>query len=358
MGDYKQVGENLVRHVNGTYYLRAKIRGKVIRESLRLKDLRLAKIKRDNRLASLRAESAATAETPIRTMREALDVLRLQMLDRPNIEPKTLAYCKDVLRILADTLPLDLHARTWTQGEALRWWKKLAGRYSPSVSNKVLAAAKKLAGILIVRGARSDDPTRELKRMRERRKHREFPDTPGMLAIIEHIRNQKKRGSKESALFVAVGVFTGMRIGEIGGLTWSAIGADGAIIIGQDGQTKGKTFRRIPLCEPLKIELEAVPPEGRIGKIFTMKNPRRALHSACAKLGQPDMRVHDLRHWFTTWAIQSGVDIPTVAKWLGHKDGGALLMKTYAHVHDAHSLRSGALLKLDRAPVVSPQETP
>jgi hypothetical protein len=32
------------------------------------------------------------------------------------------------------------------------------------------------------------------------------------------------------------------------------------------------------------------------------------------------------------------VDIPTVARWLGHKDGGALLMKTYSHLQQAHSL--------------------
>lgn len=357
MGDYKQVGENLVRHANGTYYLRAKIRGKVIRESLRLKDLRLAKIKRDDRLAALRAAAAVTAETPIRTMREALDVLRSQMIDRPNIEAKTRAYCEDVLRILTDTLPLEIHARTWTQTEAAVWWRKLAGRYSASVANKVLAAVKKLAGIMIARGARSDDPTRDLKRMREKRPHRALPDTPGMLAVIEHIRNQKKRGSTESALFVCVAIFTGMRVGELTALRWKDIGED-SIIVGQDGQTKGKTFRRIPLCDPLRAELDAVPAESRIGQVFTMKNPRRALHSACAKLGQPDMRVHDLRHWFTTWAIQSGVDIPTVAKWLGHKDGGALLMKTYAHVHDAHSMRAGSLLKLDPAPVVSLRANP
>jgi hypothetical protein len=31
------------------------------------------------------------------------------------------------------------------------------------------------------------------------------------------------------------------------------------------------------------------------------------------------------------------VDIPTVSRWLGHKDGGALAMKVYAHLRDSHS---------------------
>jgi hypothetical protein len=31
------------------------------------------------------------------------------------------------------------------------------------------------------------------------------------------------------------------------------------------------------------------------------------------------------------------VDIPTVSRWLGHKDGGALAMKVYGHVRNQHS---------------------
>jgi integrase len=38
---------------------------------------------------------------------------------------------------------------------------------------------------------------------------------------------------------------------------------------------------------------------------------------------------HELRHLFATRCIESGVDIPTVSRWLGHKDGGALAMKVY-----------------------------
>jgi len=46
---------------------------------------------------------------------------------------------------------------------------------------------------------------------------------------------------------------------------------------------------------------------------------------------------HDLRHLFATRCIESGVDIPTVSRWLGHKDGGALAMKTYGHLRNEHS---------------------
>jgi hypothetical protein len=37
-------------------------------------------------------------------------------------------------------------------------------------------------------------------------------------------------------------------------------------------------------------------------------------------------------------AISKGESvIPTVSRWLGHQDGGALCMKTYGHLRDEHS---------------------
>ncbi len=44
-----------------------------------------------------------------------------------------------------------------------------------------------------------------------------------------------------------------------------------------------------------------------------------------------------MRHLFATRCIESGVPIPTVAKWLGHNDGGVLAMQTYGHLRDKHS---------------------
>lgn len=47
---------------------------------------------------------------------------------------------------------------------------------------------------------------------------------------------------------------------------------------------------------------------------------------------------HDLRYLFATRCIESAVDIPTVSRWFGHKDGVALAMKTYGHLRHEHSL--------------------
>ncbi|MHB8523566.1 MAG: hypothetical protein ACYDH9_22810 [Limisphaerales bacterium] len=43
------------------------------------------------------------------------------------------------------------------------------------------------------------------------------------------------------------------------------------------------------------------------------------------------------RHFFATTCIESGVDIPTISRWLGHSDGGALAMRVYGHLRQEHS---------------------
>ena len=54
---------------------------------------------------------------------------------------------------------------------------------------------------------------------------------------------------------------------------------------------------------------------------------------------------HDLRHLFATVCIEAGTDIPTVARWLGYKDGGVLAMKTYGHLRDKHSQASATKIR-------------
>ena len=76
---------------------------------------------------------------------------------------------------------------------------------------------------------------------------------------------------------------------------------------------------------------------------------QKAIDSACKKLEIARFTHHDLRHLFATLCIESGVDIPTVSRWLGHKDGGALAMKVYGHLRDQHSVNMAQKVTFSRA---------
>jgi integrase len=68
-----------------------------------------------------------------------------------------------------------------------------------------------------------------------------------------------------------------------------------------------------------------------------IKSARKCIDTAARRLGLPHLTHHAFRHFFATTCLESGGDIPTIAKLLGHKDGGALLMKTYGHLRQEHA---------------------
>ncbi len=83
-------------------------------------------------------------------------------------------------------------------------------------------------------------------------------------------------------------------------------------------------------------------------KNFRIRECQKAMDRAARKVGMARITHQDLRHFFATVCIESGVEIPTVSRWLGHKDGGALAMRTYGHLRREHSVAQA--LKVSFAP--------
>src|SRR5262249_49420494 len=118
----------------------------------------------------------------------------------------------------------------------------------------------------------------------------------------------------------------------------------GEIVVRGDPETATKnwTVRRVPLIPDARELFDRMRAKRAIepldAKVFTVRESQKALDRACSKVGAERITHHDLRHLFATRCIESGVDIPTVSRWLGHKDGGALAMKTYGHLRREHSI--------------------
>ena len=106
--------------------------------------------------------------------------------------------------------------------------------------------------------------------------------------------------------------------------------------------TKNSEVRRVPMIPELRSLLQRLrherPEETNDTPILLVREAQKSMDRAAAKVGMRRITHHDLRHLFATICIESGVDIPTVSRWLGHKDGGALCMKTYGHLRQDHSL--------------------
>jgi len=195
--------------------------------------------------------------------------------------------------------------------------------------------------------ARYDNPAKDkdVKRARVRRKELRLPEPDQFLALVKEVGQTGNGFSQDCADAVEFFSYAGTRLKEasrIYGRDCSFLKSE--IVIRGDPITGTKNWeiRRVPMIPEMQKLLERMKTER--GEKEFLDNPvlkvrkfNRSLKNCCKKLGLHHLTHHDLRHLFATRCIESGVDIPTVAKWLGHKDGGVLAMQTYGHLRDGHS---------------------
>ncbi len=172
-----------------------------------------------------------------------------------------------------------------------------------------------------------------------------MPSHDEFFRLVEGIERVNRRYSRDCANLVRFLAFGGFRKSEAAQITWADCDFEKKeITVRGDPETgtKNWTIRRVPmipdmveLLERLRRERADEPASQRVMRV---RECQIAINSACKKLGVARFTHHDLRHLFATLCIESGVDIPTVSRWLGHKDGGALAMKVYGHLRDQHSV--------------------
>ena len=91
------------------------------------------------------------------------------------------------------------------------------------------------------------------------------------------------------------------------------------------------------LLEKMRNERED---EGQTSCVLQVKSCNGFLRKAAKEVGAPSISHHDLRHLFATTAMEAGIDVPTISRIMGHRDGGALAMKVYGHLRDEHAQKA------------------
>ncbi|HMP84452.1 MAG TPA: site-specific integrase [Verrucomicrobiota bacterium] len=153
-----------------------------------------------------------------------------------------------------------------------------------------------------------------------------------------------KRPRSHAGLVIRFLAHTGLRINEARQLKWSDVQADYFLV--PASVTKNARVRVIPFVNGIRETLEGLRRVGDGEHILPQSAAKRSLATACKLAGLPRLTHHDFRHLFTTRCIESEVDVGTVARWRGDRDGGAMLLKWYFHLLDPHSRRMAAKVKV------------
>lgn len=228
---------------------------------------------------------------------------------------------------------------------------------SASTINRSIDAIRQILDIAVDQGQLAANPLqRRGVKVRSNPRKPSLPEAAKLAEVFAEIERAGGGSSRDSADFCRFLAYTGCRLSEAQGVTWADVDFKRGVLQVHGSKTEA-AHREVPLIPAARALLEklhagcqnaaSVAVDGaphvdpKVG-VLAVGEARKSLARACEKLGVELLTHHDLRDAFATSAIEAGVDIPTVAAWLGHADGGALLMRVYAHHRRAHSVSQAA----------------
>jgi integrase len=231
-----------------------------------------------------------------------------------------------------------------TETECRHWAADYRAKFSETLFNNTVDSLRHIFALAIKHGLIARNPADAIEKVRVTPKKLELPSSNQFRRIVELMRDSGSGKSAGCADLVEFLAYSGCRATEAAGIRWQDIDLECGRIYVAPGKT-GQS-RYIPLLDSMRdllARIQATPrwyrseQRRKAGHVLSFIECEEALTNACAKAGAHRMTRHDLRHLFATRCIESSVDIPTVSRWLGHRDGGALAMKTYGHLRDEHS---------------------
>jgi integrase len=219
------------------------------------------------------------------------------------------------------------------------WAARYGKEYSATRFNGALGVVRRIFEIAIEHGYRVDNPAKLVDRRRVKPKELHLPSQAQFHEMANHIETSGAGQAKDCANLFRFLAFSGLRIDEARHVVWGDVDFEKGVL--HVRVTKNGKDRWIPLNSSLRQLLEQMPAEQTrqsadktVTQVFECQ---KSIDRAANLIGVKRITHHDLRHLFATRCIEAGVDIPTVSRWLGHQDGGALCMKTYGHLRDEHS---------------------
>jgi integrase len=245
--------------------------------------------------------------------------------------------------------------------------------YSNIVVNDTLLCLRRLCRIAIEKRILVEDPFTKTGVLREKISLPRKTKAPAMpdAAMFDRILVEIRRATK------AVGVFSNrpgwvkrhLELGNAAGdfaefLAYSGARCEEAnlVLVGHykiaadqktwtlhiPGYKTDTSNRTIPVLPRLKRLLDRLTagrqPEE---KLLAGNSCLKQLAAACEALKVEKLTQHDLRHFFATICLLKGVRPKTLSEWLGHADGGVLVMQTYGHLLPAAGAAEAALVNFD-----------
>ena len=353
----------------GEIFARFRVGGKIVRvstntDSKTTAKLRLLDIKAEERKKTERANPSLTN---VKTFGDALDVLERRIKNAIKLRSGARRDNFDNIRRIKATWPgiEKVLLRDLNADDILNWAKPLHEKYSATSYNNTIGMFHRVIAVGIEAGAITRDPTmggdgkRLVERVAPPPKQLALPNDEQWQAILAEAGRNVGYGGRGAGWLIRFLAYTGARLQEARGYSEHEIrrlanfgGVDPQQATGVRKRDvdltrnmirlygKGGKERWVPLLAEARELIEEIfaarPKMKNDDRLMTVMECPETLARCCKEAGCQRLTHHDLRHFFATRLIEMGIDIPTVAKLLGHADGGALAMKVYGHLRMAY----------------------
>ena len=194
----------------------------------------------------------------------------------------------------------------------------MRGHYRPGTINKSLNALSRALSLAWEKGETDQDYSAQIRRLPENNMRER-------VLTLEEVQCLADQASPSVRAGIWIGLYSGMRRGEIVQLRPQHIDLETGLLTIPAGMTKSQRIRTVPIATPLRPWLESVP----LG--IGAEGFKTGFARARVKAGLPDVTIHDLRRSCGTFLIRAGVDLYVVSKILGHSSV-TVTQQRYAHL--------------------------
>lgn len=373
----------LVEHVrSGTFYVRRRWGNKTIQRSLDTTLISEAKVRLPDKLREIRDQLGTPVERDLPRLPagyKAKDEVMALLPKSTNLDPGKATKFSEAAAIFLDWVNSDpaLAGRSklvrsgmirnlltyWTDlgdrrlvdltAESCReFFNRLARRFSASHYNMLRWIFRTVVGIMRDRDARlglelHPDPTERIRRLGVRTKEIHLPTQDDLDRVLAYL----DAHAVKAAFVCRLAAYTGARWYEATQLRWGDVDLrqrQVRLFCAQRRRDRNHNIVRYVPMIPAAQEFfdhwaRALRP---LPQDFVMPGRRvdKALKKACESVGIAPLRYRDLRHYFASRCVESGVDFAVVARWLGQFDDGVGCGRIYGHLRRDFSAQAARVI--------------
>ena len=338
--DWVKVGSCLYRYKQVGYYALIKFKGKQIRQSLETNDLPLARRKLLDFKKNLQVTDPTLRGRTVGDL--AATHLATLMGAESTKENATLFIERAVAHFGKDTLVSKIKPTD------CRLWLAASDHLAASTKNQMRRTLFRMLEGAVEDGVIALNPVAKIAGEKRKDPMRLTPTKEQFEQIVANLRSQKANGHgrDDTADFVELSGRLGLGQAELSAICRKHVNMRaGEIAVYRKKTSEPFMIPVYPSARPIIERRLATMGDDPEARLLPQDNCKKGLAAACKRLGFTNFEPRALRRFFITEGLRAGVDVPTMAHWQGHKDGGALILKVYgAAVRMDHSKRMAKLL--------------